>query len=217
MNIAGLTFEPVEHIYHYQGERVPSVTQVLDVIDETWRVDPLVLQRAAERGVAVHRATELDDMGDLDIDDLDPVLVPYLEAWRRFRVDLGFTVLHSESRVWHDGMRYAGTLDRVGTFSAGGRKRGALQLLDIKSGTVWPSHGPQTAAYAEAFQRLTREKIADRWCVYLRPDGQYRLERQEHPGDWATFIACLSIRQFRARTAPGLPLIAHDHTEGMPR
>lgn len=217
MNIAGLTFEPVEHIYHYQGERVPSVTQVLDVIDETWRVDPLVLQRAAERGVAVHRATELDDMGDLDIDDLDPVLVPYLEAWRRFRVDLGFTVLHSESRVWHDGMRYAGTLDRVGTFSAGGRKRGALQLLDIKSGTAWPSHGPQTAAYTEAFQRLTREKIADRWCVYLRPDGQYRLERQEHPGDWATFIACLSIRQFRARTAPGLPLIAHDHTEGMPR
>ena len=222
MIIEGLTLEPIEHVYTYQGERVPSVTQVLDVIDETWRVDLLVLRAAAERGVAVHRATELDDMGDLDIDDLDPVLLPYLQAWRRFRSDMGFTVLHSESRVWHDGMRYAGTLDRVGTFgnlAASTKRRPArmLHLLDIKSGTVWPSHGPQTAAYAEAFQRLTGEKIADRWCVYLRPDGQYRLERQEHPGDWATFIACLSIRQFRARTAPGLPLIAHDYTEGMPR
>lgn len=218
MNIAGLTFEPIEHVYHYAGERVPSVTQVLDVIDETWRVDPLVLRAAAERGVAVHRATELDDLGDLDVDDLDPVLLPYLQAWRRFRADMGFTVLHSESRVWHDGMRYAGTLDRVGTMGKlSGRRSAKLQLLDIKSGTVWPSHGPQTAAYAEAFQRLTSEKIADRWCVYLRPDGQYRLERQEHPGDWSTFLACLSIRQFRARTAPGLPLIAHDYTEGMPR
>lgn len=217
MNIPGLTFEPVEHVYHYRGERVPSVTQVLDVIDETWRVDPLVLRAAAERGVAVHRATELDDDGDLDIDDLDPVLLPYLKAWRRFRSDMGFRVLHSESRIWHDGMRFAGTLDRIGTFAAAGRKPGDLQLLDIKSGSAWPSHGPQTAAYAEAFSRLTREKIADRWCVYLRPDGLYRLVRQEHPGDWATFVACLSIRQFRARTAPGLPLIDNAITEGIPR
>ncbi len=218
MNIPGLSFEPVEHVYHFEGQRVPSVTQILDVIDETWKIDPAVLRGAAERGVAVHRATELDDMSALDLDDLDPVLLPYVNAWRRFRRETGFSVLHSESRVWHDAMRYAGTLDRVGRFGNRSLRPDRLHLLDIKSGVEWPSHGPQTAAYAEAFQRLHKERIYQRWCVYLRPDGQYRLVQQKSPGDWPTFLACLSIRQFRNnRTVPGLPLLDRHETEGIPR
>lgn len=216
MNIAGLSFEPIEHVYTFEGQRVPSVTQILDVIDETWKIDPAVLRAAAERGVAVHRATELDDISALDVEDLDPALIPYLNGWRRFRRETGFSVRHSESRVWHAKLRYAGTLDRVGVFEATGLPKG-LQLLDIKSGMDWPSHGPQTAAYADAFRLMTGERIARRWCVYLRPDGQYRLIEQKSEGDWPTFVACLSIRQFRnTRNAPGLPLLAHT-TEAIPR
>lgn len=198
MQVEGLTFDADSHTYWYRGQRVPNVTSILEILDETWRVDPDILEAAAARGTAVHLATELDDKGDLDERSLDERLQPYLEAWRTFRREMGFAPSELESRVWHPRFRYAGTLDRIGTFS---RWPSKVELIDIKSGEAWPSHGPQTAAYQDAYQTLTRTRVHRRWCVYLADDGRYRLVEKAEADGFAVFLACLQITRFRERSA----------------
>ncbi len=185
-----LTFEPVEHVYRANGVIVPSVTQILEILDECWRVPPDALRRAADLGTAVHLACELDDRDDLDEDTLDPIVAPYLAAWRRFRLETGFAPEMVEQRVFHPSYQYAGTLDRVGTVA------GKRSVLDIKSGESWPSHGPQTAAYQQALL-AAGEKTVSRCAVYLRADGTYRLQALTGKSDWAVFLACLTIRKFK--------------------
>lgn len=187
-----LTFEAAGHVYRYDGRIVPSVTQILEVVDECWRVPVDVLERAGRLGTAVHLACELDDLDDLDETSVDPVIAPYLAAWRRFRSETGFAPDLIEHRVHHRSMGYAGTLDRVGTLFE------RRSLIDIKSGEEWPSHGPQTAAYKEALA-TEGEKVSDRYAVYLRDDGTYRLRKCEDKSDWAVFLACLTIRKYKER------------------
>ena len=62
------TFDPIEHIYRFDGQRVPSVTQILEPLIDYSGVPNGVLQYAADRGTAVHLATEFYDDGDLDED-----------------------------------------------------------------------------------------------------------------------------------------------------
>ena len=54
-----LSFDPITHQYRLDGERVPSVTQVLSVcglIDDTWYTE-----ESRQRGQAIHLATKLLD------------------------------------------------------------------------------------------------------------------------------------------------------------
>lgn len=48
------------------------------------RVPLHVLKAAARFGTAVHRACELDDLGELDEATLDARLAGHLHAWRSF-------------------------------------------------------------------------------------------------------------------------------------
>lgn len=187
-----LTFEPKGHVYRYGDRVVPSVTQILEVVDECWRVPADALERARRLGTAVHLACELNDLDDLDEPSVDLVIAPYLAAWRRFRSEMGFTPDLIERKVFHKAMGYAGTLDRTG------RLFDRRALIDIKSGEEWPSHGPQTAAYKEALA-TEGEKVSDRYAVYLRDDGTYRLRKCEDKSDWAVFLACLTIRKYKER------------------
>lgn len=183
-----LLFDPVAHRYTRRGVVVPSVTTVLSaVLGELEGVPADALEAARERGTAVHLATELYDRDDLDIDSLDLVLVPYLEAWIRFRRETGFVPVAIEERVYHPRHNYAGTLDRVGELF------GELALVDIKSGAVMPGAYPQTAAYQEAYNKGMARKANTRWIVQLNSEGRYKLHRATNRGDFAIFISALNI------------------------
>lgn len=188
-----LSFDEATHTYRWDGVVVPSVTTILRILDDSAlsRVSPDVLAAAAGRGTAVHKATELDDEGTLDESSVDPAIAPYLEAWRRYRADTGLEPIAVEQRVYHNQHRYAGTFDRVAMLD------GQRVIVDIKSGTAWPSHGPQTAAYAYAWERMHGKKIDGRIVVYLASDGQYRADRHGNQNDWATFVAALTIYRFK--------------------
>ena len=160
-----ITFDPAIHAYSIYGIRVPSVTQCLKAcgfIEE--RGD----EYAMKRGEYVHEATALDDAGKLDESSLDPVILPYVQAWRRFRKDSGFLPLKIECRVGHPVYRYAGTLDRIGEMPDDGQ-----WVLDIKTGSPADWHPLQTALYAVAAEYMDGDVTLKRAAVYLRDNGSY--------------------------------------------
>lgn len=159
----GLVFDPELHRYTLDGKRLPGVTTVLKPISSAHYagVDPAVMERAAQLGQAVHRLIELDVLGELDTDSLDPELIPYYRGWRVFLRESGFQAQLSEQQLASRRHRYAGTLDLFG------RLNGLPSLIDAKRvAVIVRSTGPQTFAYGQ----LVREARPD----LLGPDEPLR-------------------------------------------
>lgn len=182
-----IEFDPDLHAYHVNGERWPSVTQVLDLAGEYAMIPRDVLARAAEFGTNVHTGCHLLDMGTLDWNTVDPALVGHLRSYERFLAESGAVVLASEVRLAHPTLKYAGTLDKLMLID------GVGSLVDIKSGSVVPrTVGMQTAAYAEACEGV---KVRRRYALHLRADG-YRLIPQKGIGDMTMFLSFLNVWKF---------------------
>lgn len=186
-----LTFEADSHTYRVGGTRLPSVTEILAPIVDYSMVPPDVLAAAAEFGRNVHLATHLYDLGELDFEQLDPALDPYVRAWARFMEESGAVVIASEQPVVHAKLGYAGTPDRVLAW------RDRLVVPDLKSTSVVPrSVGPQTVAYARAYQAMRGGRVPARYCIHLRADGTYRAHARRDPADWSMFLSCLNVYRF---------------------
>lgn len=189
--IPRLTFEPEHHIYRWDGQVVPSVTQILQdagIVDYSF-IPRDTREMALERGRLVHLATAMYDEGDLDSETLDPVLVPYVQAWEKFRDETGFKPIEIEKRGYNDKQRFAGTIDRIGRF----RGREGRYVLDIKCGDYPAWVRWQLAAYA-SFDDDPRSLI--RLCVGLKPTGQYDA-RYEFPASewWADYQDFLCMKR----------------------
>jgi hypothetical protein len=212
MSARELVFEHVGHRYSVDGAPLPSVSRVLEPLS-VWLeyikggagtgggiVDRDVLRAKAALGTAAHYAIELDIGGELDRDSLHPAVLPYFEAWERFKREAHYIARASEFRVWHPAHQYAGTLDSAGWLDH------AAALIDFKCTLdVSPTVGPQTAAYREALiatpgvdgSLRALAQNARRWCLQLRPDGTYRMLALEDPNDWRVFLALLTIHHFK--------------------
>lgn len=183
-----LAFNAETHEYTLDGVSLPSVTRILKLtgISPSYAdLDPFY----AERGTAVHKACELDDLNRLDESTVDPEHVrPRLEAWRKFRREHGarFGPASIEHRFAYQN-KYAGCVDRL--YTRGG-------VLDIKTGKPAAWHGVQTMAYAVG---AGQGREAPRWAIYLAEDGTYRLERHEDPSDFTTWASALAIMAYRRR------------------
>jgi hypothetical protein len=186
MPSAELTFDAGAHEYRFGGRVVPSVTQVLSVLtaNDFDYVDGEELEAARSRGQYVHRAIDLDNRGELDEEALDPEFLPYLTQWRKFLTETRWTVSASEQRVYHPTLRYAGTIDT-------GIWQNASWVLDIKTGAVPRTVGPQTAAYQHALTPKPRRRL----CLQLQPQ-RYSLRELRDPSDFSIFTSCLNIWRF---------------------
>ena len=204
-----VTLDELTHVYTDRGGlHPPSVTQIISCVPPFMgrfdRVDPELLERKRQIGTMVHRATHYYDENTLDWQTVDPVLVPYLEAWKQFRAEKHFTPLLMETCVYHAAYGYAGTLDRVGT--ADTRAGESLALIDIKCGDGSMA-GPQLAAYLEAWRDMIHAGAlpmmarhagahVSRWSVQLRDNGTYDITTHESRRDWNFFKAALEIYTF---------------------
>lgn len=189
----GLTFEPEGHIYRLGGKVLPSVTQVLSLLEDFSAVRPDVLEAARIFGQHVHEACALDLRGRLDWASLDPDLVPYVESLRRFLKDSGFKIIASECRVVHRAHGFAGTLDLYGLLSA------RRVQIDIKSGAMPRTVGPQTAAYEQAMLADKGAATQARYCLQLNPEFRcgYKLHPLTQRTDWHNFLSALNCWRFR--------------------
>lgn len=201
-NLADLpiTFDEERHEYRVGGVLVPNVTKIVSPLYDWMGVPPDVLDRKAKLGTAVHMATEFDDKGTLDEETVSEEVRGYLNAWRRFRAETGFMPTLNEQIVFHPELRYAGKLDRAGVFPGSPE---AVDILDIKSGAEFDAHGVQVAGYALAFvaERQIRT-YPSRRAVYLKPDGTYRMRRFTDPTDYQTFVALVTLTNWRIRHEP---------------
>lgn len=188
-----LTFDHDSHRYWWNGDPVPSVTQVLSILTDFEMVEkfnPGAVAYASVRGDAVHYACELYDKGTLDWSTLDDELKPYLDAWILFRKQTGFIPNRIEHKVFHPNLRYAGTLDRTGILFDN------HVVIDIKAvAAIYPTTGPQLAAYEAAIKATEPNGPASygRYSVQLHPDGKYKLHHYENRADLSVFISSLTL------------------------
>lgn len=190
-------FDPELHRYTINGQRIPSVTGLVEIVSPfPWRpYSEIEVYR--QRGTAVHRMVELYVEGDLFIDGLDETLAPYLKAWMDFVEHTGFKVVASEVKVGSKKRMYGGRLDFVGYFPSTPTPRGRLALVDIKSGVLTAGAGPQTAGYTLAWNENVAEKVRDRYVLQLMPDGRFSLTPMQNPRDFRAFEAALDIYYWR--------------------
>lgn len=168
--MAQLLFFDQEHRYVLDGEELPSVSELCRFISreiyenvEQWRLDA-----AAERGTAVHKATEiLDKYGSVDAEN---AIVPYVQAYLKFRKEHTADWQKIEFATHHPVDRYAGTVDRYGIVD------GFLSILDIK--TSYTIHAPLCSAQLNLYRRMLQANgltVDNLYILHLKKDGTYKL------------------------------------------
>ena len=130
------SFDEAEHAYYYDGVRLDSVTQILQA--EGFIDTRFYDEYSRERGRLVHLACHYDDLGELDDDSLDPLIAPYVMAWRKFRMESGFVVESTETPLISTKHKYAGTPDARGRFPKGALRRAAVELHNDGTYKLYP-------------------------------------------------------------------------------
>ncbi len=188
LGAAGLTFDAEKHEYRIDGQRVPSVTQVLQgagLIDTRW-----FNEEARTRGTYVAQATQFYDEGTLDYDALDDELKSYIMAWEKFLVENDVQVVNVEMMVANLARRYAGTLDRLIIL------REQRWLLDIKTGSKAAWHALQTAGYSMCI--VGPIGWHHRASILLQDDGSYMFHKHGEPSDRDVFLSALNLYHWKS-------------------
>jgi len=190
-------FDPVLHEYRWNREIVPSVTQLIQefgLLDYS-RVPPDRLEFKRLIGIRTHAASLLVDNGSLDEEHFNthfPECVPYLEAYRKFRIIEEFEPTHKEDRHYSRKWRFAGTPDEHGIHM--GVFKGAHVLVDYKcTWRMYESTGPQLAGYSMLIEENLGIKIKGRFGLLLKPTGHYELTPFKKQDDFTDFQACVHL------------------------
>lgn len=189
-------FDPSDHSYYLGDRRLIGVSEAIQAagLKDFSRVEPAVLERARQRGTAVHAACHYLDDGDLNWATVSPEIEPYVRAWARFKADTGLIINEIEHPryYYHMTFGFAGTPDRIVTL---GGNNGTLDIKTYKPDDV---AGIQLSAYSFlAFGPQCASDTAKRWGLELKEDGKYGLREYTDRGDEAVFMACLTIAKFK--------------------
>lgn len=193
--MTGFTFDHETHIGRMNGEIWPSVTQLLKeerLIDYTG-VPQEVLERKRLLGVRVHAATSLLDDCDLDEEHFNatfPECVPFLEAYRNFRVMQAFEPGPKIGRLVSKKWRLHGEPDEHGVRIL--TRAGEKYLIDYKcTFKMFASTGPQLAGYELLLLDVLKIRVKKRFGLLLKPNGKFDLEPFTDPNDRNDFQAAL--------------------------
>lgn len=187
-----LKFFDEGHIYEYNGVVVPSVSELLRFLSREvyGEIDKYILDRAAERGTAVHSATQaLDENGTVDVTD---DIAGYVEAYAKFRHEHDVGWEYIEKPIAEPEMLFAGTIDRAGMVD------GEKAILDIKSNAVVKKTLVKAQLNGYAKLTATIGFVPERlYCLQLIKDGRYRL--YDTKIDDMEFMACYALHQAMKR------------------
>lgn len=184
-----LKFYDEGHIYELDGIIIPSVSEILRFLSREMYddINKFVLDHAAERGTAVHSATQqIDETGECDI---EPSYAGYVESYVRFlrEHDVCWDLIE---RPLADACRgYAGTLDRRGWVD------GKYCTVDLKTNGVVKKtlvkaqlNGYEGLCIANGLMPSEQLK-----CLQLASDGRYRF--YDVAKDATEFDCCLNLHK----------------------
>lgn len=198
-----LVFDEKRHTYSLDGERLPSVTQILGAIRkpflETWRGRlgnaecDRISKESADFGTRVHAACEkLANANHLDyLDSFEDDMLPYAEQFNGWLSTNVRRVIGAELRVASATHRYAGTIDLAVELLDG-----ATVVVDLKTGTTVGDDVPlQLIAYQKALLEQEGIRAVRRIVVHLPRNEPGKLTVVEYPSedellDWRAFLAC---------------------------
>lgn len=190
-----------KHEYTLDGIVIPGVTQILEAegLSDFSAVPVVQLQAAQQFGTAVHKACELWDKINLDMKTLDKALMPYLEAWDKFKKDFNVNLLldwierHEYSRLYNYGF----TPDRVAKIGH------RYTVIDIKSSaTIKPADKIQIAGYQVGAEEILGERV-DRWIIQLLDTGEYKRVICDKKTDRSIFISALNLYKWKQKNMGG--------------
>jgi hypothetical protein len=190
--VTDFRFDAESHRYYLGDEQIPSVTQVLEPLQELEGIPRGILESARDFGIKVHSACALMINKSLDWRTLDPQLVPYVSAARKFLQESGVTMLRYEHRMVDPSLKIAGTLDFTGMLNR------YAAVFDWKTTAVMGrTVGLQLAAYDHLYRLGMGSRPLKRYGVQLREDGSYRLLEYKDPRDFNFFKSALNIWWWR--------------------
>ena len=102
--MAQLLFYEQGHVYEVDGVKLPSVSEIIRFLsrEEYSDINQYTLDNAAERGTAIHKATEaIDKYGKVEIED---GYVPYLQAYIKFLKEHNVNWVDIEKSMYHKTM-----------------------------------------------------------------------------------------------------------------
>ncbi len=145
-----------QHIYRLDGKVIDGLTSTISEAGLIRNSDPKYMQS----GSAIHKITEIWDLGKIEEYEIDPAGLPYLESWKRFRKDQNYVPSHIEYMTYHPTLLVGTTVDRL------------PGPIDLKSGSVENWHilqiGFQWAClYEHGMSDLAKQPMD----IYLDPDG----------------------------------------------
>lgn len=184
-----LSFIEKGHLYELDGKHLPSVSEVLRFLSREvyGEIAPAILDHAAERGTAVHSATEqIDKNGECEI---SPLYAGYINAYIRFLSEHKTNWRYIETPFADPQRGFAGTPDRIGLLD------GESCILDIKTCSAVKKTlvKAQLNGYLSLCNANGITGITALSCLQLCQDGRYRLYQVKI--DSTEFDACLSLHQ----------------------
>lgn len=187
-----LSFETEGHIYKLNGIEIPSVSALMKPLSDSFyrAVDPVFLNKAADRGTAVHNAIE--NYIALGVADIEPAYSGYFDAFLDWWDKKKPVPLAEEARVYHKILRYAGTADLPCLIN------GALTLVDYKTSAQVNSMlcGVQLEAYDRAFE-THGIRFDDRMILHLSKDGRWQEAHFPRNAEcWSVMSALCTIRNY---------------------
>lgn len=186
-----IEFDAENHIYMINGQRLPSVTQLMRPMTALvyGDVDPSVLSEAADRGTRVHE--QISNYVQYGVWESDEDTVSYIDAFQKFCRLYRPLWVASEHVVRHHSMNYVGMADLIG-YVDGKQSDEGLDLIDLKCTAQWHSVllSAQTSAYAEAL-RSAGITVRATYGLQLMRDGGFRFEKL--PDGYKTFLHSMAI------------------------
>lgn len=207
--MAQLRFYDEGHRYELDGIEIPSVSEISRFASrEVYNNDisKYTLEKACERGTAIHKATEQIDLESKC--DISSQYAEYINAYIKFRKDFKIKeYLFVEKSFASEHFSYAGTLDRVyvidENFISAVKKhckvdisncKGMLAIIDLKSSSAVQKvlAQIQLPAYARLLEEnVVENKVGFLAILHLKKDGKYKLT--QYVNNPELFMACLSL------------------------
>lgn len=192
--MSGFKFDEEKHLYSYNGIDVPGITYLLEKYDLTGYSDipPHILEPARILGSVVHKTTELFDNGTLKWSTVDPIVMPYIEAWINFRTTTSFKPVSIEPRLYSAKYGFAGTPDRAGELN------GKMSAVEIKTTKDYHrAMGVQTSAQKILLDENFGLNIKKRYVIVLKENGTWYPENCKDYRDESVFLSCLAIEKWK--------------------
>jgi hypothetical protein len=187
-------FDEASHIYTLNGKRLPSVTQVLSIVENWDGIPPRALEKAKVRGNFIHKAVSLLLEENLDLSSVPAEYAGAIDGMSNF-LKLGeISPASYDCIVHHAELGFAGSYDMLAYYE------NSLDLFEFKASDQVPkTAGPQAEAYKRCIVAAGLP-VKNRYCVHLHAKhklGFKLFPLKDSQGDWNLFLSALNCWRFK--------------------